>query len=77
MGSPKPRSSLNSFLRIFRKSPSSMVGVAIVALFIAMATLGPVLLPFDNTYYLTKGISRPLGSIRWALTSPEGTCLDK
>ena len=36
-----------------------MVGVAIVALFIAMATLGPVLLPFDNTYYLTKRYQPP------------------
>ena len=54
MSKPRSRGFVASFVRALRKSPSSTLGFAIIVFFVLMAVLGPILLPFDNTYYPSK-----------------------
>ncbi len=55
------------FSKTIGRSPSSLAGFTIVAFFILMATIGPIVYPFDNTYlpgkrYLPPSLEHPLGT---------------
>lgn len=50
----KSRGFVATFMRALRKSSSSMLGFAIIVFFVLMAVFGPIVLPFDNTYYPSK-----------------------
>ncbi len=63
-------SEIISFVRVFsrtlRKDPSSLAGFAIVVFFVLAAIFGPIVLPFDNTYYPGRryqppSLEHPLG----------------
>jgi len=54
LSKPRSRGFVVSFFRILRKSPSSMLGFAMVMLFILMAAVGPEILPFDYGAYPSK-----------------------
>jgi len=61
------KSSIKTFIKILRKYPSSIVGLIIIIGYAVMASIGPILLPYDPSpkiqdRFLPPSLQHPLGT---------------